>query len=161
MWRFPVCLLLKTDERMGRHSVRHFDGYVANAAQIVCLPAVDSLVTLGVVVGEQFQIDTNLRVLQKANVQAHPPVVKSGIASERGQIYTPVIHRTVGVGCLLKAEHGAVELGGDFDVVHDDVDVGDGLNIPSRGKVGHHFSPQLSVRLASLPLMLPHPKCFG
>jgi hypothetical protein len=30
-------------------------------------------------------------------------VVKSGIASERGQINTRVIHGTVGVGCLLKA----------------------------------------------------------
>ncbi|MGC2077739.1 MAG: hypothetical protein WA728_17260, partial [Xanthobacteraceae bacterium] len=48
----------------------------------------------------------------------------------------------VGVGWLLKAEHGAVELGGDLDVVHDDVDVGDGLNISSRGKVGHCSSPQ-------------------
>jgi hypothetical protein len=74
-------------------------------------------------VGEQFQIDTHLRMLQKANVQADPSVVKSGIASERGQIHTRVIHGTVGVGCLLKAEHGAVELGGDLDVVHDNVDV--------------------------------------
>src|SRR5262245_38639078 len=105
---FPVRLLLQTDERIGRHGVRDLDGYVANAAQIVRLPAVDSLVTLGVVVGEQFQIDTTLRVLQKANVQANPPIVKSGIASERGQIQTQVIHRTVGVGCRLKAEHGAV-----------------------------------------------------
>ena len=94
-------------------------------------------------VGEQLQIDAYLRVLQKANVQANPPVIKAGVASERGQIDTPVIHRTVGVGCLLKAEHVAVELGGDFDVVHDDVDVGDGLNIPSRGKVGHYSSRQL------------------
>ena len=100
------------------------------------------MVTLGVMVGEQFQIDAYLGVLQKANVQANPPVVESSIASERGQIHTWVIHRTVGVGCLLKTEHRAVELGGDFDVVHDDVDVGDGLNVPSRGKVGHYFSPQ-------------------
>ena len=90
-------------------------------------------------VGEQFQIDTYLRVLQKANVQGNLAVVKSGIAGERSQIHTRVIHGTVGVGCLLKAEHGAVELGGDLDVVHDDVDVGDGLNISSRGKVGHLF----------------------
>jgi hypothetical protein len=93
-------------------------------------------------VGEQFQIDTYLRVFQKANVQANPAVVKSGIVGERDQIHTRVIHGTVGVGCLLKAEHGAVELGGDLDVVHDDVDVGDGLNISSRGKVGHCSSPQ-------------------
>ena len=80
-------------------------------------------------------------MLQKANVQANPAVVKSGIAGERGQIHTRVIHGTVGVGCLLKAEHGAVELSGDLDVVHDDVDVGDGLNISSRDKVGHCSSP--------------------
>jgi hypothetical protein len=73
-------------------------------------------------VGEQFQMDANLRVLQKANVQADPAVVKSGIAGERGQIHARAIHRTVLVGCLLKAEHGAVELGGDLDVVHDDVE---------------------------------------
>jgi hypothetical protein len=115
---------------------------VANAAQIVRLPAVDGLVTLGVMVGEQFQIDTYLRVFQKANVQANPTIIKSGIAGERGQIHPGVIHGTVGVGCLLKAEHGAVELGGDLDVVHDDVEVGDGLNISSRGKVGHSSSPQ-------------------
>src|SRR4249919_1042907 len=34
---FPVRLLLKTDERIGRHRVRHFDRHVANAAQIVRL----------------------------------------------------------------------------------------------------------------------------
>jgi hypothetical protein len=85
---FPVRLLLKTDERVGRHRVRHFDRHVANAAQIVRLPAVDGLVTLGVMVGDQFQIDTYLRVLQKANVQANPAVVKSGIAGGRDGVIT-------------------------------------------------------------------------
>jgi len=99
---------------------------VANAAQIVRLPAVDGLVTLGVMIGEHFHIDTDLRVFQEANVQANRDVVKSGIAGERGQIHPRVIHRTVGVDCLLKAKHGPVELGGDLDVVHDDVEVGDG-----------------------------------
>ena len=55
-----------------------------------------------------------------------------------------VIDLKSGVGCLLKAEHGAVEVGGDLDVVHDDVDVGDGLNISSRGEVGHCSSPKRS-----------------
>ena len=50
-------------------------------------------------------------------------------------VWSPV---TVDVGCPLKAEHGAVELGGDLDVVDDDdVDVGDGLDISSRDKAGH------------------------
>jgi hypothetical protein len=89
-------------------------------------------------------------VLQKANVQPNPAVIKSGITGERGQIHTRVIHGTVGVGCLLKAEHGAVELGGDLDVVHDDVDVGNGLNISSRGKVGHCSSPRNSNRITSI-----------
>jgi hypothetical protein len=43
----PVHLLLKKDERVGRDRVRNFDRKVANAAQIVRLPAVDGLVALG------------------------------------------------------------------------------------------------------------------
>jgi hypothetical protein len=46
---FPVHLLLKTDKRVGRHRIRHFDRHVPNAAQIVGLPAVDGLVALKVV----------------------------------------------------------------------------------------------------------------
>ena len=51
---FPVRLLLKTDERVSCHRVRHFDRNVPNATQIVGLPAVDGLFALGVTVGEQF-----------------------------------------------------------------------------------------------------------
>ena len=68
---------------------------------------------------------------QKANVQANPAVVKTGVAGERCQIHTRIIHGAGGVHGLLKAENSAVELGGDFDIVHDDVDMRDGLDISS------------------------------
>jgi hypothetical protein len=142
-----VRLQLGTDELVGCHRVRYFNRHVANAAQIVRLPAVDGLVALGVLVGEQLQIDAHFGVLQEADVQADPAVLKSGIAGERGQIHTRVIHGTVGVGCLLEAEHGAVELGGDLDVVHDNVDVRDGLDISSRAEIAHLL---LSTRVRRL-----------
>ena len=59
---------------------------------------------------------------QKANIQANLAVVKTGVAGERCQIHTRIIRGASSVHCLLKAENSAVELGGNFDIVHDDVD---------------------------------------
>ena len=50
---------------------------------------VNDLVALGVMVSEQFQIHTDLSVLQKANVHADPAVVKSGVTGKRGEDRRP------------------------------------------------------------------------
>jgi hypothetical protein len=55
-------------------------------------------------------------------------------------IHPRVIHQTLGVACLFEAEHGAVELGRDLDVVHDEVDVRDGVDISLREKSVLAFS---------------------
>jgi hypothetical protein len=71
--------------------------------------------------------------------------IKRWHRGERGQIHARVMGPSP--ACPLKAEHGAVELGGDLSVVHDDVDAGNGLNISSWGKVRHCSLSTKDLRL--------------
>ena len=133
-----------------RHRVRHPNRNVTDSAQIVRLPTQDDLFTLGVAVGEQFQIDTYRGMPQKANVHDNPAIVKADVASEGRQIHARIIHRAVSVHCLLKAENSAVELGGHVDVVHNDIHVRYCLDISSRRKF-RHCSSRRSTDDSRLP----------
>jgi hypothetical protein len=65
---------------------------------------------------------------------------------EGGELDLAVVHRTAVVEGRREAEHGAVELGGDLDVVDDHVEVGDRLHVALRRNSGHPRCPPGSGR---------------
>jgi hypothetical protein len=140
---------------MGNNRVIHLDRNVANASHIIGLATMDRPVSRRVTVIEQFKVQANRRMPEKRDVDIDDAIGKSGVAGKRGEIDALVVHRAIVICSLLETKDGAVKIGCHFDVLDDDIEVGDSQHVPFRIKRCHCFLLSRKREIFALRIIPP------